>query len=162
MEEKFYTIDQVAKIIGIHHKTVRKFIAEEKLKATKVGKQWRITGYDLNNFMDNNDAKVQNDVQNEISQLEFSTVNIEKGNISNMISISTVVDINEIDASEYRRISNTLLAVMNSNDDKLKDSTIHIKYYPNEKNVKIMLWGSIKFIHEILDLITILIEENTN
>ena len=42
MENKFYTIDQVAEVLDIHHKTVRKFIKEGRLKANKIGKQWRI------------------------------------------------------------------------------------------------------------------------
>ena len=162
MDEKFYTIDQVAEIIGIHHKTVRKFISEGKLKASKIGKQWRITGYDLNNFMESKDADVKNEVKKEMDPIEFSTVDIDKRNTMNKISISTVVDITDLDAEEYRRISNTLLAVMNSNDAIMKDSTINIKYYPKEKNIKIILWGSVQFMKEILDLVTLLTENNPN
>jgi len=43
LEEKFYTIDQIADLLGMHHKTIRKFINEGKLGARKVGKQWRIS-----------------------------------------------------------------------------------------------------------------------
>lgn len=38
MEEKFYTIDQIAEILGMHNKTIRKFITEGKLRANKIGK----------------------------------------------------------------------------------------------------------------------------
>ena len=58
MEEKFYTIDQIAEILGMHHKTIRKFITEGKLRANKVGKQWRISGHDLSLFMEDNNVNI--------------------------------------------------------------------------------------------------------
>lgn len=38
----------------MHHKTIRNFITEGKLRAVKVGKQWRISHDDLSSFMDKN------------------------------------------------------------------------------------------------------------
>ncbi|WP_097004391.1 helix-turn-helix domain-containing protein [Lacrimispora amygdalina] len=38
----------------MHHKTIRNFITEGKLRAVKVGKQWRISHDDLRSFMDKN------------------------------------------------------------------------------------------------------------
>lgn len=162
MTDKFYTIDQVAETIGVHHKTVRKFIAEGKLKAAKIGKQWRITAYDLDSFMGNNYRKDENESHAEMELVDFSTINNEDKSIRNQISVSTVIDIKDLKPDEYRRISNMLLAVMNSNDIKMKESTINIKYYPKEDSVKIMLWGSVEFVKEMLDLVTILVEENPN
>ena len=56
MEDKFYTIDKIAEMLGMHHKTIRKFITEGKLRANKVGKQWRISGHDLSLFMEDNNV----------------------------------------------------------------------------------------------------------
>ncbi|MGL5347966.1 MAG: helix-turn-helix domain-containing protein [Peptostreptococcaceae bacterium] len=160
MEEKFYTIDQIAEILGMHHKTIRRFITEGKLRANKIGKQWRISGHDLSIFMENNNINVRN--KNEIvdEKIEFSTndTNIKESK-SNM-KISTVVDINEIDMEEHRRISNTLLAVMNGKDSKLSNSTINIQYYQKDKNLKVMLWGDIEFTKEMLDFISTLTDNN--
>ncbi|MGL4911547.1 MAG: hypothetical protein ACRC3Y_03865, partial [Romboutsia sp.] len=78
----------------------------------------------------------------------------------NRMKISTVIDINEIDMEEHRRVSNTLLAVMNSKDSKLSNSTINIQHYQKDKNLKIMLWGDIKFTKEMLDFISILTNNN--
>lgn len=156
MEEKFYTIDQIAEILGMHHKTIRKFITEGKLRANKVGKQWRISGYDLSIFMENNNVNISPKKEVESDKIEFSTKNEEMKNRSNKVSISTVVDINKVDSDEYRRISNMLLAVMNSKDSKMKNSTINIKHYQNEQNLKVMLWGDIEFTKEMLDFISTL------
>lgn len=156
MEEKFYTIDQIAEILGMHHKTIRKFITEGKLRANKVGKQWRITVHDLSLFMEDNTVNVRNKNKWDSENIEFSTINTESKNIDSKISISTVVDIKDVDLDEYRKLSNMLLAVMNTKDAKMSDSTINIKHYQKEKNLKVMLWGDIEFTKEMLDFISTL------
>ncbi|WP_330408597.1 helix-turn-helix domain-containing protein [Romboutsia weinsteinii] len=160
MEEKFYTIDQIAEILGMHHKTIRKFITEGKLRANKVGKQWRISGHDLSIFMENNNVKISNKTEVENEKIEFSTRNVDSNNRVNKINISTVVDVNEVDIDEYRRISNMLLAVMNSKNSKMSNSTINIKHYQNERNLKVMLWGDTNFTKEMLDFISMLTQNN--
>lgn len=155
MMEKFFTIDQVAERLGMHHKTIRKFITEGRLRANKVGKQWRISGHDLSVFMESNDVSIgnPNNVDNEI---EFSTSEVDRNRAMNKADVSTVVDMIEVDLDECRRISNMLLAVMNSRDPKMSRSTIRIKHDPKEKNLKVMLWGDITFTKEMLDYIAIL------
>lgn len=160
MEEKFYTVEQIAEILGMHHKTIRKFIREGKLKANKLGKQWRISGHDLSSFMENNNFKTSKKSEEEGEKIEISTSNVEGNNIDRKISVSTVVDINEVSSEEYKRISNMLLAVMNSKDSKMNNSTLNMKYYEKEENLKLMLWGDTEFIKEMLDFISILTQKN--
>lgn len=158
MDEKFYTIDQIAEILGMHHKTIRKFITEGRLRANKVGKQWRISGHDLSIFMENSNLSISSKVEKKGDEAEISISNLVENNEPNKISVSTVVDIKDIDTEEYRRISNMLLAVMNSKDSKMNNATINLKHYKEENNLKVMLWGDIEFIKEMLDLISILME----
>lgn len=120
MEEKFYTIDQIAEILGMHHKTIRKFITEGKLRANKVGKQWRISGHDLSLFMEDNNVNIKNNNKLESEKIEFSTGDVDSNNKTSKINVSTVIDINEVDIDEHKRISNMLLALMNSKDSKLE------------------------------------------
>ena len=160
MEEKFYTVDQIAEILGMHHKTIRKFITEGKLRANKVGKQWRISGHDLSLFTESNNVNIANKNEVENEEVEFTTGEININKRINKINISTVVDINEVDMDECRRISNMLLAVMNSKDSKMSNSTINMKHYQKEKKLKVMLWGDINFTKEMLDFISILTQSD--
>lgn len=161
MDEKFYTIEQIAGILGMHHKTIRKFITEGKLRANKVGKQWRILGHDLSIFIEDNNISSQNKTENENENVEFSTNSIDSNTKASKINISTVIDINEIAMDEHRRISNTLLALMNSKDSKMSNSTINMKYYKDNKNLKIMIWGDIEFTKEMLDFISTITDNNS-
>lgn len=161
MEEKFYTIDQIAEILGMHHKTIRKFITEGKLRANKVGKQWRISGHDLSLFMEDNNVNIKNNNKLESEKIEFFTGDVDSNNKTSKINVSTVIDINEVDIDEHKRISNMLLPLMNSKDSKIRNSTINIKYYKNNKNLKVMLWGDIEFTNAMLDFISTITNTNS-
>ena len=161
MEEKFYTIDQIAEILGMHHKTIRKFITEGKLRANKVGKQWRISGHDLSLLMEDNNVNIKNNNKLESEKIEFTTGDVDSNNKTSKINVSTVIDINEVDIDEHKRISNMLLALMNSKDSKIRNSTINIKYYKNNKNLKVMLWGDIEFTNAMLDFISTITNTNS-
>lgn len=157
MEEKYYTIDQVAELLDMHHKTIRKFISEDKLRATKVGKQWRISGHDLSIFMEKSDSGNEKDNDVEETDIGFSTeVDIKNSSIER-INVSSVIDINDLNKNEFARVSNTLLALMNSKDPKMGNSTINMKYYEMEKRLKVLLWGSVSFTEGMLSCVSMLL-----
>jgi len=157
MEGKFYNIDQIAEILGMHHKTIRKFITEGKLGANKVGKQWRISSQDLNAFMEQK-VNVDNKQTEMDEEIKVSASEINSSVVIPKINISTVIEVNGIGKEQYMRISNTLIAVMNSKDPSLGSSTINMKYNEKEDRLKIMLWGKMKFTEEMLSTVSILTE----
>ncbi|WP_315072735.1 helix-turn-helix domain-containing protein [uncultured Clostridium sp.] len=159
MENQFYTIDKVAGILGMHHKTIRKFITEGKLAASKVGKQWRISGHDLSLFMEKNNVNINDKNIKEESSIDFLTNGEVKEIEKQKINVSTVVDINDVDKEEYFRISNTLIAVMNCKDPKMGKSTINMKYDEKENRLRVLLWGNVSFIEEMLNSISMLVEQ---
>lgn len=159
MENQFYTIDKVAEILGMHHKTIRKFITEGKLAASKVGKQWRISDHDLSAFIEKNNVNIR-DKNNEESNIDFVTNGEVKENEMQKVNVSTVVDINSVDKEEYFRISNTLIALMNCKDSKMEKSTINMKYDEKVNRLRVLLWGNVSFIEEMLSSISMLVEQN--
>jgi len=57
MQENILTSDQVAKILQIHPFTVLKFIKQGRLKASKIGRVYRIKESDVMQFLDQNTEK---------------------------------------------------------------------------------------------------------
>ncbi|CAK7012706.1 helix-turn-helix domain-containing protein [uncultured Tissierella sp.] len=157
MEGKFYTVNQVAEILGMHHKTIRKFITQGKLGANKLGKQWRISEEDLNSFM-KQDVNTSDEDIKEDEEIEFSTNEINLSIIRPKINVSTVIEINEIDMEQYMRISNTLIAIMNCKDPSIGKSTMNMKYSKEDNRLRVMLWGTMKFTEEMLNTISLFIE----
>ncbi len=159
MENQFYTIDKIAEILGMHHKTIRKFITEGKLGANKVGKQWRISGHDLSVFMEKNNVSINNKKISEESNIDFVTNGEVKDTIKQKVNVSTVVDINVVDKEEYFRISNTLIALMNCKDSGMEKSTINMKYDEKVNRLRVLLWGNVSFIEGMLSSISMLVEQ---
>ena len=51
-DEKFYTIQEVAKMLKVAYLTVYRWIQSGKLKSNKAGKQYRIKKVDLDKFIE--------------------------------------------------------------------------------------------------------------
>ncbi len=50
-ELKLYSLTDIEKILGVTHRTVLQYVRDKKLKALKVGGQWRVTEKDLKEFI---------------------------------------------------------------------------------------------------------------
>ena len=47
LEDDFYTIDELAKVLKVHERTIRNNIKRGTIKAKKFGNQWRIRKSDI-------------------------------------------------------------------------------------------------------------------
>lgn len=47
LEDEFYSIDELAKILKVHERTIRNHIKNGEIKAKKYGNQWRIKKSDF-------------------------------------------------------------------------------------------------------------------
>ncbi|MBI5754994.1 helix-turn-helix domain-containing protein [Candidatus Peregrinibacteria bacterium] len=54
MRNKIFTSEQVADMLQIHHYTVLKYIRQGKLKASRIGRVYRIRENDVDTFLDDN------------------------------------------------------------------------------------------------------------
>ncbi len=57
MEDKFYTAQEVAKMLKVAYMTVYRWIRAGKLKAYQVQKQYRIKEVDLKGFIENDGTR---------------------------------------------------------------------------------------------------------
>ena len=47
LDDDFYTIDEVATILKVHHTTIRRAIKDKRLRAFKLGAKWLIKKDDI-------------------------------------------------------------------------------------------------------------------
>lgn len=52
LEDRFYTIQETADILKVHHTTIRRAIKDKRLKAFKIGKKWLIKKEDIEKLGD--------------------------------------------------------------------------------------------------------------
>ena len=144
MSDKFYSVESIAQMLGIHPKTVRRYITEGKLRAAKVGKQYRVTGHDLSLFVENYSPD--------------PNANSENTNSPETLTVSAVADINVRDRDEADKISSMLLAVMNTQDPLLNRTSLNVRQYEGSHQLRVMLWGNARFVIQMLECIEALSE----
>lgn len=52
MGKKFYTKKEAAEVLGVHPKTVERYLLAGKLKGARLGKSWKISEDDIQAFYD--------------------------------------------------------------------------------------------------------------
>jgi excisionase family DNA binding protein len=61
--DKYFTPDQAAELLHVKPKTIRQYITQGKLAASKMGKLWLISETDLENFIESKRIPVHGDKQ---------------------------------------------------------------------------------------------------
>jgi excisionase family DNA binding protein len=139
MDEKYYTVEQVSALIKMHPKTIQRYIREGKLRATKIGKGWRIAGHDLSQFAESVEPE---------SPLEGAR-----------IAASSVVDIRVRGKDDAIRIMNGLTAALNGKPPELGRSNMHTQFLEEGRMVRVTLWGGARFMEAIFGAISMYEEE---
>lgn len=144
MTNEYYTVEQISNMLNIHPKTIQRYIREGKLRATKIGKGWRITGHDLSTFTESNSYETP-----------------ASGNQPpRTITVSSVIDIITDGKESAIRIMNTLTACLNAKPSEYGQSSMQSQYIERENMVRVTLWGEIRFMAIMMDTIAALTEQN--
>ena len=138
--KKYYTVNQIAELLTLHPKTIQRYIREGKIIAKKVGKRWCVSEHDLKNFVGSSE---------DISDLPRY----------NLSKVSTVADIAVQDFEEAAKLEKMVIAILNSKSSECGNSTMHFQYLEYENKVRITLWGDLVFVRNVLDAISIILEQ---
>ena len=142
MNEKYYTAEEISNLLNIHVKTVQRYIREGKIRATKIGKSWRVTGHDLSMFTE------------EQATTQITT---EKSKEMARGKASSVIDLVVGSKEEAGRISNSLTAAMNVKPMEYGQASFQSQYIEQESTLRIMLWGNIRFTSSMMQMIEMII-----
>lgn len=82
MQERILTPDQVSQILQVHPFTVLKFIKQGKLKASKLGRVYRIRETDLEYFLDHTSGRTQRSSELETNEALTTVLKIKNKNKS--------------------------------------------------------------------------------
>jgi excisionase family DNA binding protein len=134
----FYSVERAATLLGLHVKTVRSYVRDGKLKATRVGKSYRIARGDLESFAG--------------GPIEPRQVSRQR-----RVDASTVVQIDASSPELASRISTMITAATSAPVDA---EQLHVQtiYDEERASMKIILAGGVGRIAETLKLIEVLLE----
>jgi excisionase family DNA binding protein len=123
----FYAIDEVADHLKLHVKTVRQYVRDGRLKATRIGKQYRIALADLEAFTGH---AVPSD---SVPAAERRPPDV-----------SSIVEIDAIDRDASMRMTNALMAAANSpRKNDAPPLRIDTLYDEARSRLKVIVVGSI-------------------
>jgi len=143
MKRHLYSVEKVAGLLGIHQKTVLRYIKEGKLKAKKVGGRWLIHGNDLTIFVG----------FKEMTEPDIPRQQKPKSDITPEPWVSSVVHAENLDREESIRISNTLAAIKNGITGLDSRCRIDTVYFEEELKMQILIWGTLDFTGQILKIL---------
>jgi excisionase family DNA binding protein len=142
-----YNVEQLAKILDLHPKTVRRFIREQKIQATKIGREYRVSPEALKQF----------------AHAELADQPVEPRStkaLAERVQVSAVIELDEGHSDEVARISNSLIAVLNSKDPEWGAARYDLIYHPETRKARFVLNGSPRFIRTLLELVDALLQSN--
>ena len=140
--QELLSVDQVAERLGLHVKTVRGYVRDGRLRATRIGKQYRIARADLEALTGGPAAASEPDTVRRQRHVE----------------VSSIVEVDAISPEASTRLTNMLLGSVNgrrAGDEPLRIETI---YDEARARLKIIVVGGMRANAELLALIRILLE----
>ena len=134
------TLDEVASRLGVHVKTARRFVREGRLKAYRVGRQYRVSARDLASMTGETPPA-------PAAEPVARTRHIEA---------STIVQIDAIGPEEAQRIVNGVGGAIKGRDRR-SDTPMRLDtvYDPARGRLKVIVTGSLPTTSALLQLITL-------
>ncbi len=137
---QLHTVEQVAALLNLHVKTVRRYVRTGRLKAKRIGKQYRIARADLDEFAGGR-------------ALDSTPVARTRHVIA-----SSIVDIDAISPADSHRITTMVMASLNSRKGEADFPRVDSIYYPEQAKLRIMITASPVLTCELLRMINALLE----
>ena len=124
---ELYSPEQVADRLGLHVRTVRHYVREGRLKAVRIGKQYRIAAEDLAAL-----------TGRPVSSFEPEVVRRERH-----VEVSSIVEIDAISPETVGRVTNLLMGAANSRGQSDEQMRIKTVYDAERARMKIILLGGL-------------------
>ncbi len=127
MQTELYSAEQVADQLGLHVRTVRNYVREGRLKAVRIGKQYRIAAEDLA----------------VMTGRPASSFGPEAVRRDRHVDVSSIVEIDAISPDTVSRVTNLLMGAANSRRQGDEQMRIKTVYDAERARMKIILLGGL-------------------
>jgi excisionase family DNA binding protein len=139
---QLYSVEQVAEQLRLHVKTVRGYVRSGRLRAVRIGKQYRIAREDLEAFTGRPAAPPLRETVRRQRHVE----------------VSSIVEIDAISAEAASRVTNSLLAAAKGRSAADGPLRIETLYDEERARLKIVVIGALRATATLFDLISVLQE----
>jgi excisionase family DNA binding protein len=134
-----YSAEQVAELLNLHVKTVRRYVRDGRLKAKRIGKEYRITRRDLEAFA------------GELRPPDKEVVRTRD------VIVSSIVDVDAIGAGESDRATTMIMASLNARKGEADFPRVDTIYYPEQARLRLMITAGPVLTCELVGMIDVLL-----
>lgn len=140
LEDKLYTINELAKLTNLTDRTIRNYLANGNLTGIKVGGQWRFSKEDIKKFF--SDSKFENDIRNkqERQMIDFYRKSNQNGAF---ITIKKVITDRDKLTKLFKEANQ-----INKNETNKK-----VSFIEDDGNITITILGDFDYIIKILQIV---------
>ena len=133
MHSYLYTVDQVAERLNLHAKTVRRYIREGRLKAKRIGKEYRVTRADLDAFA--------------------GALDPDPVVRTRQVTVSSIVDVDAISPDDSQRVTTMLMAALNSRKGEPDYPRVDTIYYEERGRLRVTITADATLTCDLIRLI---------
>jgi excisionase family DNA binding protein len=136
MSVAFYSLEQVAERLGLHVRTVRAYVRDGRLKAVRIGKQYRVSPADLEALTGR--------------QMPRRTRHCE---------VSSIVTVDALPQELAERVVTSLTASAKSRDEADQRLRIDTIYDEERASLKVIITGGIATTTSLLKFVDVLLQQ---
>lgn len=143
MDDKLFTIEDIADKLGVHSKTIRRYLYSGKIGGQKIGSQWRISQKSLDSFLKSGESSCTHGSVSPSSEdfCVYMDTDMESFNLERKLRICSIIDYDVESTKEIMPLSIALMQAMDS-EGGCEDCRFNHVYDPLEKRVRFVLWAS--------------------
>ncbi len=133
MSNDLYSVEQVAELLGLHVRTVRGYIRAGRLRAVRIGKQYRISRADL-------DALTGRPV-------------LTPPTSAAALEVSSIVQVDGVDRAAADRLATLVLAGVNTGHDPARPLRVQTVHDEERHRMKLVILGDAVATADLLRLV---------
>ena len=141
MSAHLFTADEVAELLNLHVKTIRRYVRDGRLKARRIGKEYRIARADLDEFAGETRAP-----DTPVARTRH-------------VIASSIVDVDVVSPQESHRITTMVMAALNSRKGEAEFPRVDTIYYEEQAKLRITITATLVLTCELLRMINALLED---
>jgi excisionase family DNA binding protein len=139
---ELYTVDQASDLLRLHVKTVRSYVRDGRLKATRIGKSYRIARADLEAF----------------AGVTLPTPPRQAVARQRQAHVSSVIRLEAVSPDLRDRLAGLISGIATTPSETSERLHITINYNEEHASMTVILTGSLTSSAEILRLVSVVVE----
>ncbi|WP_107655311.1 helix-turn-helix domain-containing protein [Nocardia suismassiliense] len=127
MNDRLYSVEQVAERLGLHVRTIRNYVRDGRLTAVRIGKQYRIAHEDLEAF-----------TGRPVPAPLRETVERQRH-----VEVSSIVQVDAVDPGMADRLTTLLMGAANTRSSGDEPLRIETMYDAERARLKVIVLGGL-------------------